>query len=337
MSWGLIARSAIAIGGSLIAGNQSSNAAKDAANVSAGASDRASQVVDEAQRRLEARMQPYIATGRAADANINAFLGLPAPAAATATTQASAPGAQMSEAELRQRFPTEAADWDRMERAGSSRTNGHHQLYGNFTGYIFRLHGVDSLLAPPPAPPQTANQAAPQAQAMQTAMAAYEQSPWAKFAADGAETARQNAEEAYMSSAGARRSIVSGRTARGLQELAQEAEDQRFRTGFTEGYFPAISGVSQRGYNAAVGVGDSSLSTAAQIGAAGQRAADARAEGMRDAADIRANSVNAALYYGGQAYDAWANRNQKPPAQSGPVNLTKPRNTVSAAQKYSGG
>lgn len=337
MAWVAVASATIAATGAIVAGNSAAKGAKQAAATEAAASDRAAQLANDAQLRLEDRMSPYIATGQAADSYINSFLGLPQAPQAPQAPGPGIGGQPMNEAQLRAKYPQEAAQWDGWERAGNSRTNGHRTIYGDFAGFIARTKGAEALQAdPPPAPaPSPANDA----QIRQTAQQAYEQSPWAKFAKESTDAARAKADQSFMSTAGARGALVSGRTAAGLYDIAQTAEDERFRQGFTEGYYPSLTGASTRGYNAAVGVGDSSLTTAANIGAAGERAADARANGQRDAADARASGVNSALYYLGQGADAVLNRPKTTPA---PPAVVRPSDRPSkqgaaSAGKYTGG
>lgn len=275
-------------------------------------------------------MRPYTATGNAADTYINAMLGLPSPQVAAAT----APGGPMTQAELAAAYPQLYAEWQDPGRDGIA---GNVHRFPNFADFA-RSRGMEvtrpaatTTTTTPPATASATDRAA--------ADAAYAASPWAVQAAEGAETARTNANESFMSTAGARGSIVSGRTAAGLYDIAQEAEDQRFREGFTEGWWPAMTGVSDRGYNASVGVGNSSLSTAANVGAAGERAAGATANGQRDGADAMASGINSALYYAGQGWDAWTNRAPRMDTSPDAANSNaKPQKYAkSGGSKYSGG
>lgn len=334
MSWGIVASIATAtaaVGGAMI----TADGARDAASTQAAGARDAARVAEEAQLRLEGRMQPYINAGNAADYYIQGMLGLPVSVGQSSSGPTSP---QLTEAELRAKYPDLAAQWDGWERKGNSQTNGHRTLWGDFTGYVRSQQGFDAIQRPqtPSTPQSQADQQAATAAARNSAMDAYEASPWAQFARESADTAERDANERFMSSAGARGSIVSGRTAAGLYDISQEAEDQRFRQGFIEGWYPSITGVSTRGYNASVGVGDSSLQTAANVGAATQNAANATAEGQRAANDSLATGVNAALYYAGQGVDAWQNRSQPTPTVQ--TSSSKPsRYPKAASSKYYGG
>jgi hypothetical protein len=327
MSWGLIVGGVIAGAGAIMGGQSAADGAEGAAATQAGAASESARLTDAAQKRLEKRMDPYIREGRAADRYTNGFLGLPSGGGAGGSGGGGAP---MSEADLRAAYPTLAQQWDNWETYGMHMVGryGHRDTFGDFAGYVESAVGEQALGQQGEPGDDQADIDAARADGM----AAYEQSPWARFARESADKARADANESYMSTAGARGSIVSGRTAAGLYDIAQDAEDQRFREGFTEGYYPSLTGVSQRGYNASVGVGDSSLSSAAQIGAAGERAAGARADGERAAADARANGINSALYYGGQVFDAWQNRAPPPPPPA-----SKAPSTKAPSSKYYGG
>lgn len=340
MSWGMIGSAVIGAGVGLYSANKSAKAAEKSAQAQADAALETAKLQDEAQKRFEARMQPYTDAGSEADRYITGMLGLPHIPSSDGQPRATPYGQMYTDAELRQQYPTEAAQWDSWERAearkGNSQTNRHRDLYGDFVGYIQRTKGIEKIFN------RTADATTPSTAAQQIernrsdAMAAYEASPWARFAAESAETSRNMAEDSFQSTAGARGSLVSGRTAAGLYDISQRAEDQRFREGFTDGWYPSITAVSDRGYNASVGVGDNSLSTAARVGAAGERAAQATAQGQQDADEAWANGVNSALYYGGQAWDALTNRNSKPAATTG-TGKTPVKKTAAAHEAYHGG
>ncbi len=333
MSWGFIAAAAITAGGAYLGGKQAASGANDAAGIQANASLESARILDETQRRFEARMQPYIQSGYTADRYINALLGLPAPSAPNAAQQYGGmiPGEPdwlgyfnaAPNADLR-------AEWARINQKGkhgfanaAEYAQWHYMNHGRFENRQLPVVGGAELNQQPVGDTSQADYDA--------AMSAYENSPWAKFARESSEKAREDANERFMSFSGARGSLVSGKTASGLYDIAQDAEDERFRSGFLEGWYPSITGVSTRGYNASVGVGDSSLETAAQVGAAGERAAQARADGARSANDAMANGVNSALYYAGQAWDAWQNRPQPEPSPKSP-----PTKTGSSSKYYGG-
>lgn len=353
MSWGLVAAATIGAAGAIAGGQAAARGARRAADTQADAALETARIQEEAQRRFEERMQPYTGAGQAADRFIYGLVGLPAGQGPSGMPGGPAPdpaanryalieASQNRSAAQGNRFALTRARYAQMGPRNA-------ELYPTYEEWLdaslqgagidpqtliddelaFRAsqgggEGEAQTLPAPTYDPETARQ---------EAMAAYEASPWAQFARESAEQAEREANERFRSTAGARGDLVSGRTAAGLYEIAQEAEDERFRRGFTEGWFPTITGISQRGYNAAVGVGDSSLQTAAQIGAAGERAAGARAEGQRAANDAIATGINSALYYAGQGFDAFRNRPPPPP----PPAPKKPSGGGRTSKGYYGG
>jgi len=310
MSWGAVIGGAIG----LVGGAMAADGARDAASTQAGASLETARIQEAAQLRFEERMQPYIGAGNAADTYINALLGLPAPpAGGTGGAAAGSPDYAAyvnANPDILAAYQAQAGGNEGgsggLVAQGANILRGPSRSLEAFGRWHWQTYGQNEGRQLPTVGPSTPP--ATQGENYDAAMAAYENSPWARFAASSADTSRRNATESFTSTAGARGSLVSGRTAAGLYDIAQEAEDQRFREGFTQGWYPAMTGVSDRGYNASVGAANSSLSTAANMGAAGERAAAATAEGQRAANDAWASGINSALYYAGQGFDTVTNR-----------------------------
>jgi hypothetical protein len=308
MSWGWIGAAAVGVVGSVVSGSMASDAAGDAAGAQINAANASSAETRRAEEAALARLRPYSTAGSAADDYIYALLGLPRRVQSANVAANTVPdwAAYWAKVEPTTRNnPTSPWHQVAQEAAGDPAKLG--QLYYQWSG---GYGGAPPTMQAPADPnaPASSNDNAPDTATYNAAMAAYEASPWARFATQGAETARRNANESFLSTAGARGSLVSGRTAAGLYDIAQEAEDERFRIGFTNGYYPSLTAVSQRGFDAAQGSNSAAMTSAAQIGANSIRAGEAAADGIVGANNATVSGINQALYYAGNAYDGLTNR-----------------------------
>ena len=108
------------------------------------------------------------------------------------------------------------------------------------------------------------------AETQEQAWAAFEASPWGKIGTMEA----NNARDAFIASAGAQGSSLSGRTARGMAEVSEEAKLRNFG-----GYYGALGDVTERGYSA-----DSGIASGGQTFA--NNATDITLQGGQNAANL---------------------------------------------------
>jgi hypothetical protein len=251
----LVATAAVGAAGSIYSANKQTKAAKNAANVQKQSQDEALAFQQRARDEAKQILSKYSTEGDAARGRQNAFLGLNKPRASQ--PQAAAPmgyaGALGTPAGMRQV----------RGRYGPNGPMGEFSTLGQIEGGPIEM-GQPGMMSPGADPTKT------DAETQEEAWAAYEQTPWAKIGTMEAGKARDD----FLTMAGAQGSALSGRTARGMSEVAEEAKLRNFM-----GYYGALGDVTERGFSA-----DSGIASGGQQFA--DRAAGIKLEGGRTSADF---------------------------------------------------
>lgn len=238
----IVAAATIAAGAAVYSGNQQAKAIKNAGNQSQQASNQALQFQQQARDQAKAVLSKYAVEGNAARGRQSAFLGLNQPSAAVAQPYSGAMGsAQPDFAAYVRNNPDLAAEFSKPQVA--AQFGGDPAAYGRWHSQNFAGEGravPTSGMGQPGADPT-----ATPAETQEQAWAAFEASPWGKIGTMEAEQARDN----FIASAGAQGSALSGRTARGMAEVSEEAKLRNFG-----GYYGALGGVADRGYSADTGI-----------------------------------------------------------------------------------
>ena len=233
--------SAIAGGAAAIySGNQNAKAIKNAGNVQAQSQNQALQFQQQARDQATAVLSKYANEGNAARGRQSAFLGLNQPSAGGYSGAMGS--AQPDFAAYVRNNPDLAAEFSKPQVA--AQFGGDPAAYGRWHSQNFAGEGraiPTSGMGQQGAPDPTATPAETQEQAW----AAFEASPWGKIGTMEA----NNARDAFIASAGAQGSSLSGRTARGMAEVSEEAKLRNFG-----GYFGALGDVTNRGYQADTGI-----------------------------------------------------------------------------------
>lgn len=259
----LVATAAIGAGAAVYSGNQQAKAIKNAGNQTQQASNQALQFQQQARDQAKAVLSKYAVEGNAARGRQSAFLGLNQPSAGGYSGAMGS--AQPDFAAYVRNNPDLAAEFSKPQVA--AQFGGDPAAYGRWHSQNFAGEGraiPTSGMGQPGADPT-----ATPAETQEQAWAAFEASPWGKIGTMEAQQARDN----FIASAGAQGSALSGRTARGMAEVSEEAKLRNFG-----GYYGALGDVTNRGYSADTGIasgGQQFANTAANITMqAGQNAAD---------------------------------------------------------------
>jgi hypothetical protein len=233
--------SAIAGGAAAIySGNQSAKAIKNAGNVQAQSQNQALQFQQQSRDQARDVLSKYANEGNSARGRQSAFLGLPAPSGGQYSGAMGS--AQPDFAAYVRNNPDLAAEFAKPQVA--AQFGGDPAAYGRWHSQNFAGEGravPTTGMGQQGAPDPTATPAETQEQAW----AAFEASPWGKIGTMEAQQARDN----FIASAGAQGSSLSGRTARGMAEVSEEAKLRNFG-----GYFGALGDVTNRGYQADTGI-----------------------------------------------------------------------------------
>lgn len=273
----LVATAAIGAGASIYAGSQQNKAIKQAGQQQNDASNQAIAYQREARDYARQVLSKYSGEGDAARSRMQAFLGLKKP---TASGQYS--GA-MGSAQPRLDYagyvngdPGLAAEWS---KPGVQKMfGGDVAKYGEWHAQNYAHEGRQIPMTGGGQPGAGDPTAVP-AETQEEAWAAYEATPWGKIGVMEADKARDD----FTSMAGAQGSALSGRTARGMAEVAEEAKLRNF-----SGYYGALGGVADTGFMADTGIasgGQQFAQTAANVEMArGNNAANlAMAKGQNNA------------------------------------------------------
>lgn len=266
---------AVGAGTAIYSSNQQSKAVKNASNQQQAAADQSIAYQREARDYAQQILSKYSVEGDAARAKMNTFLGLsPKPYAGSMGAPPTA-GTNDTQAQLR--------------AAAQRARNGDPQIFPQSTlGWV---EGGPMEQAQPAADP-TATPAETQEQAWN----AYKETPWGRIGQMEADKAGQS----FLSKAGAQGSALSGRVVRGQAELGNEAQLRNFT-----GYYGALGGVADTGFNADTGIasgGQQFANSAANV--LGANAANQGNLGMANA-QAKANGVNDLARWIGWGVGAW--------------------------------
>lgn len=232
---------ALGAGASVISGNNQAKAIKNAGNQTQQASNQALQFQQQARDQAKAVLSKYAVEGNAARGRQSAFLGLNQPSAGGQQYSGAMGSTQPDFAAYVRNNPDLAAEFSKPQVA--AQFGGDPAAYGRWHSQNFAGEGravPTSGMGQPGADPT-----ATAAETQEQAWAAFEASPWGKIGTMEA----NNARDAFIASAGAQGSALSGRTARGMAEVSEEAKLRNFG-----GYYGALGQVTDRGYSADTGI-----------------------------------------------------------------------------------
>jgi hypothetical protein len=238
----LVASAVVGSGAALYAGSQQSKAIKNAGNLQQQSQNQALQFQRESRDQARDVLSKYAVEGNASRGRQNAFLGLNNPAPSGGQYSGAMGSTQPDFAAYVRNNPDLAAEFSKPQVA--AQFGGDPAAYGRWHSQNFAGEGramPTSGMGQQGAPDPTATPAETQEQAW----AAFEASPWGKIGTMEA----NNARDAFIASAGAQGSSLSGRTARGMAEVSEEAKLRNFG-----GYYGALGDVTNRGYQADTGI-----------------------------------------------------------------------------------
>jgi hypothetical protein len=238
----IIGSAIVGSGAALYAGSQQSKAIKNAGNQQQQAQNQALQFQRESRDQARDVLSKYAVEGNASRGRQNAFLGLNNPAPSGGQYSGAMGSTQPDFAAYVRNNPDLAAEFSKPQVA--AQFGGDPAAYGRWHSQNFAGEGramPTSGMGQQGAPDPTATPAETQEQAW----AAFEASPWGKIGTMEA----NNARDAFIASAGAQGSSLSGRTARGMAEVSEEAKLRNFG-----GYYGALGDVTNRGYQADTGI-----------------------------------------------------------------------------------
>jgi hypothetical protein len=249
-----LATAIVGAGAAIHASNKQSKAIKNAGNVQKQAQDESIAFQQRARDEAKQILSKYSTEGNAARGRQNAFLGLNKPAA---------PAQQPI-----MRPQPYAGALGRPTAGGRPMQNGR---YGAMEIDQFESPGM--IMGGPleMAQPGQADPTKTDAETQEEAWSAYEASPWGRIGVMEAGKARDD----FLSMAGAQGSALSGRTARGMSEVAEEAKLRNFM-----GYYGALGDVTDRGF-----VADSGIASGGQAFA--DRATNITMQGGETAANLQ--------------------------------------------------
>jgi len=238
----LVASAVVGSGAALYAGSQNAKAIKNAGNIQAKSQNEALQFQRESRDQARDVLSKYAVEGNASRGRQNAFLGLNQPSAGGGQYSGAMGSTQPDFAAYVRNNPDLAAEFSKPQVA--AQFGGDPAAYGRWHSQNFAGEGramPTSGMGQQGAPDPTATPAETQEQAW----SAFEASPWGKIGTMEA----NNARDAFIASAGAQGSSLSGRTARGMAEVSEEAKLRNFG-----GYYGALGDVTNRGYQADTGI-----------------------------------------------------------------------------------
>lgn len=210
-----------------------------------------------------------------------------------------------------QRYIATSFDFDGNGRIDQNEYgNWHYQTYG-------RDEGRAAPASAPGAAPTTALGSASAAaaasgtqtldEAYEEAWAEYEQTPWGQLAQTTADQARDD----FTSMAGAQGSTLSGRTARGMAEVANQAKQSAFNQ-----YYTALGGMADQGFSADTGIasaGQTYANSASNVLAAN---ANAQASGALARGQAQADGMNDLASWIGWGMGNWGSMGGSPSSTS---------------------
>ncbi|MEY2759938.1 MAG: hypothetical protein RIR33_3716 [Pseudomonadota bacterium] len=250
----IVASAAIGSAAAIHSSNQQSKAIKNAGNVQKQSQDESIAFQQRARDEAKQILSKYSTEGNAARGRQNAFLGLNKPAA---------PAQQPI-----MRPQPYAGALGRPMAGGRPMQNGR---YGTMEIDQFESPGMVMGGPLEMAQPGQADPTKTDAETQEEAWSAYEASPWGRIGVMEAGKARDD----FLSMAGAQGSALSGRTARGMSEVAEEAKLRNFM-----GYYGALGDVTERGFSADTGIASGGQAFA-------DRAANITMQGGQTAANLQ--------------------------------------------------
>jgi hypothetical protein len=227
--------------GSVVAGKQQSKAIKNAANINKQSQTEAIDYQQKARDDAKAILSKYAVEGDAARGRQNAFLGLGQPQPAAAAQPQTPSQGQVAPPIGYSGALGRGGAMDARDVAQPVQRNRYGGGRPDTMTTLGQVEGGPLQMAQPPAPNPTQTPGETQEQAW----AAFEASPWGRIGTMEAEQARDN----FIASAGAQGSALSGRTARGMAEVSEEAKLRNFG-----GYYGALGDVTNRGFSADAGI-----------------------------------------------------------------------------------
>lgn len=249
----LVASAAIGAGASIYSASQQKKAIKNAANQTAQANASAINFAREGRDYARSVLSKYSGEGDAARNRMNAFLGIKPSASGTYSGAMGSAGGMPDYAKYVQSNPDLLAEWSKP--GVQQQFGGDMAAYGQWHSSNYASEGRTV----PTMGGTGGNPSAVPAETQEQAWAAYEASPWGKIGVMEADKARGD----FLSMAGSQGGALSGRTARGLQEVGEESKLRNFGN-----YYGALGGVADMGYSADTGIasgGQTFANTASRI------------------------------------------------------------------------
>lgn len=228
LSSAIIGAAVIGAGAAVVNGVQQSNAINKASKQQQAAADQSIAYQREARDYARQVLSKYSVQGDAARAKMNTFLDLkPAPASSMqgysgALGTANPTGVLARNQSILSRFGEAGAEDSTLANYG--------------------FDGQDLTMQAQADPTQTP------AETQEQAWAEYQQTPWGRIGQMEADKAGAS----FLSKAGSQGGALSGRTVRGMAEVANEAQLRNFT-----GYYGALGGVADTGFNADSGIASS--------------------------------------------------------------------------------
>lgn len=274
----LVASAAIGAGASIYSASQQKKAIKNAANQTAQANASAINFAREGRDYARSVLSKYSGEGDAARNRMNAFLGIKPSASGTYSGAMGSAGGMPDYSGYVDRDPGLSGEWAKPQI--QAQFGGDKSAYGQW--HYSTLGQSQGFSAPPTSGSgggAGSDPSAVPAETQEQAWAAYEASPWGKIGVMEADKARGD----FLSMAGSQGGALSGRTARGLQEVGEESKLRNFGS-----YYGALGGVADMGYSADTGIasgGQTFANTASRIAQQGgeQQAGYSIAKGQTQA------------------------------------------------------
>jgi hypothetical protein len=245
----LITSAVVGAGAAVYSGSQQNKAIKNAQNQATQQNLMGLNYAREARDHAQRILSKYSAEGDAARGRMNAFLGIkPTASGFYAGAMGEAGGASGGpdyEAYVN-RDPGLSSEWAKPHV--QAQFGGDKAAFGD---YHWNTFGQKEQWSPPPvrgaeqAPAAASDPTQVPSETQEEAWETYEASPWGKIGTMEAGKARDD----FLSLAGAQGASLSGRTARGMAEVAEESKLRNF-----ERYFGALGGVADTGFNADTGI-----------------------------------------------------------------------------------
>lgn len=257
----IVASAAIGAGAAVYSAGQNKKAMNKAGDQQAKASSDAIGYAREARDHAQQVLSKYSVEGDAARSRMQSFLGLNTGSKPSASGyyNGAMGGPKQDYAAYVQSNPDLAAEWS---KPGVQKMFGGDQAaYGEWHSSNFASEGRQVPMTGGQPQGGAPDPTAVPAETQEQAWAAYEQTPWGKIGVMEA----ANAQNDFLSRAGAQGASLAGRTARGMSEVAEQSKLRNF-----SGYYGALGGVADTGFAADSGIasgGQQFAQTAANVAA----------------------------------------------------------------------